>query len=161
MTRFSANRDYYAGALMALIGAGAIYEGQQYGIGSLSQMGSGFFPVAMGVGLVVMGAVIALVRKPGPEGRGANEHGSAAHEAGAPDWRGALAITAGVVAFVALAKPAGLAPAIFACVFASALGAGTTTLKQAGLLALGVTVFGVLLFSYGLHVQFPVLRGVL
>ena len=148
MTRFAANRDYYAGALMALIGAGAIYEGQQYGIGSLSRMGSGFFPVAIGVGLVGLGAIMALARSPA-EGEGS-----------APDWRGALAITAGVVAFVALAKPAGLAPAIFACVFASALGARTTTVKQALLLSLGVMVFGVLLFHYGLHVQFPVLRGV-
>ncbi len=154
MSRFTRDRDYYAGALMALIGAGAIFEGQQYGIGTLSRMGSGFFPVAMGVGLVVLGAVMALVRQPGPDG-------ADAHGAGAPDWRGALAITAGVALFVALAKTAGLAPAIFACVFASALGARTTTLKQAVLLALGVMVFGVLLFSYGLHVQFPVLRGVL
>lgn len=151
MIRFAANRDYYAGALMALLGAGSIYEGQEYGIGTLSRMGSGFFPVAIGVGLVVLGAAMALIHAPAADG----------HVLEGPDWRGALAITAGVVAFVALAKAAGLAPAIFACVFASALGARTTTVRQAALLALGVMVFGVVLFHYGLHVQFPVVRGIL
>ena len=153
MTHFATNRDYYAGATMALIGAGAIYEGSEYGIGTLSRMGSGFFPVAMGAGLVLMGVIMALNRSPAPE--------ADAHGPGAFDVRGAVAVTAGVALFIALAKAAGLAPAIFACVFASALGARTTTLKQAVLLALGVTVFGVLLFHYGLHVQFPVIRGVL
>lgn len=151
MTRFAANRDYFAGGLMALIGAGAVYEGQKYGIGSLSDMGSGYFPVVAGSGLILLGIAMASVRGPAPDGQGAS----------APDWRGALAITAGVVLFVTLAKSAGLAPAIFACVFASALGARATTLKQAAILAVAVTIFGVALFSYGLHVQFPVLRGVL
>ena len=90
MTRFAANRDYFAGGLMALIGAGAVYEGQKYGIGSLSDMGSGYFPVVAGSGLILLGIAMASVRGPAPDGQGAS----------APDWRGALAITAGVVLFV-------------------------------------------------------------
>jgi len=150
MTRFARDRDYYAGALIALIGAGAIYEGSQYGIGTLSAMGSGFFPVALGVGMVLLGGAMAAIRAPAP----------ADHAAATPDWRGAAAITAAVVLFVALANTAGLAPAIFACVFVGALGTRSTTTKEALLLAAAVTVFGVLLFSYGLKVQFPVIRGV-
>ncbi len=151
MTHFARKRDYYAGALTALIGAGSIYEGQQYGIGGLADMGSGFFPVVLGVGMVVMGAVMALARSPAP----------ADHVAQAPDWRGAAAIIAAVALFIALADRAGLAPATFACVFVGALGTRTTKLVEAVLLALGVTVFGVLLFRYGLQVQFPIIRGVL
>ena len=77
MTRFGRHRDYYAGALMALIGAGAIVEGRSYGVGSLTSMGSGFFPVALGVGLVLMGVLMAAVHSAAPEG----------HHAGTPDWR--------------------------------------------------------------------------
>ena len=58
MSRFGRNRDHYAGLLMALIGAGAIYKGVEYGVGGLTSMGSGFFPVVLGVGLVLMGAVM-------------------------------------------------------------------------------------------------------
>jgi hypothetical protein len=150
MTRFARNRDYYAGALVALIGAGAIYEGWQYGIGGLTTMGSGFFPVMLGAGLVLLGGMMAAVRTPAPDG----------HAAAAPDWRGAGAIAAAVALFIALANTAGLAPATFACVFAGALGTRGTTMLEALALAAGVTVFGVLLFSFGLKVQFPILRGV-
>ena len=151
MTNFARNREYYAGALMALIGAGAMYEGWQYGIGGLSNMGSGFFPVVLGAGMVVLGGAMAVVRPAAP-----GEHASKA-----PDWRGAAAIVVAVALFIGLANTAGLAPATFACVFAGALGTRTTTWKEALLLAVGVTVFGVLLFSYGLQVQFPILRGVI
>ena len=39
MSQFSRNREFYAGGLVALIGAGAIFEGWQYGIGGLSRHG--------------------------------------------------------------------------------------------------------------------------
>jgi hypothetical protein len=83
------------------------------------------------------------------------------HAAGPPDWRGAVAITASVVLFILLAKEAGLFPAIFACVSVAALGTRSTTLKEAALLGLAVAVFGVVVFSLGLKVQFPILRGVI
>ena len=57
--------------------------------------------------------------------------------------------------------PPGWRPATFLCVFVGALGTSSTTIKEAALLALGITIFGVLLFSFALKVQFPVLRGVL
>lgn len=155
MSSFQRNRDYYAGALMALIGAGAILEGTTYGVGKLTAMGSGFFPVALGVGLVLMGGLMAVFRAPAP----ADAPGS--HAAGPPDWRGAAAIASAVLLFIALAKEAGLFPAIFACVSVAALGTRSTTLREAALLGLAVAVFGVLVFSLGLKVQFPILRGVL
>ncbi len=68
---------------------------------------------------------------------------------------------AAVVLFIVLADRAGLAPATFACVFVGALGTSTTKLVEAALLAAAVTVFGVLLFRYGLQIQFPIIRGVL
>ncbi len=34
-------RDHYAGALVALIGAGAAWRGSQYGIGTMWRMGVG------------------------------------------------------------------------------------------------------------------------
>jgi hypothetical protein len=51
-------------------------------------------------------------------------------------------------------------PAIFACVFVSAIGSTTTTWKEALVLAVCVTVFGIVLFAYGLQIQIPILRGV-
>ena len=52
----------------------------------------------------------------------------------------------------------GLVPATFSCVFVSALGDRTATLKGTTYLAAGVTFFGVLLFSYVLKIPFPMFR---
>ena len=158
MSRFSRNREHYAGLLMALIGAGAIYKGVEYGIGGLTNMGSGFFPVVLGVALVLMGALMAAVHTPA---QGAADASADSHAIQAPDWRGAAAIIAAVALFILLANRAGLAPATFACVFVGALGTSSTRLAEAALLAAAVTVFGVVLFRYGLQVQFPIIRGVL
>ena len=150
MTGFDRHREHYAGLLIAAIGGGAIYEGSQYGIGSLTNMGSGFFPVMLGVGMILMGALMALMRPGENQGHGLQ----------APNWRGAAAIVAAVALFILLANRAGLAPATFACVFVGALGTRGTTLKEAGILAIVVTIFAIVLFRYGLQVQFPILRGV-
>jgi hypothetical protein len=154
----SANkRDYYAGALVALIGAGAAYQGSSYGIGSLAQMGSGFFPTMIGLGMVLIGAAIAATgggAAPATTGLEDPHHAPVGM-----DWRGWIAIISGVCLFMALCEYVGLLPAIFACVFVSAMGSTTTSWKEAAVLSAGVTVFGILLFSYFLQVQIPILRG--
>jgi hypothetical protein len=68
-------------------------------------------------------------------------------------------IIAGVAAFVALSEYAGLAPAIFFCVFISARGDRTATWLSSFLLASGVTAFGLALFWWLLQVQIPVFRS--
>ena len=153
MSGFARHREHYAGLLIAAVGAGAIYEGAQYGIGTLTDMGSGFFPVMLGVGMIVMGALMAVTRPAVGDGHG--------HGLQAPNWRGAAAIVAAVALFILLANRAGLAPATFCCVFVGALGTKGTRLVEAALLAAAVTVFGVVLFRYGLQIQFPILRGVM
>ncbi len=52
-------RDYYGGALMLLIGVGAVVQGVGYDVGSLSRMGAGFFPVALGTLLALLGIALA------------------------------------------------------------------------------------------------------
>jgi Tripartite tricarboxylate transporter TctB family len=154
---FERSRDYYAGALIALIGVTAAYEGSKYGIGTLEEMGSGFFPTAVGLGMILIGAAIAMaggdVEKPAP--------GLQVYAASSTiDWRGWLAIIAGTCLFMALAEYTGLLPAIFACVFVSALGSKSTRWKEALILAACVTAFGVALFALALKVQLPILRGI-
>ena len=154
---FERKRDHYAGALIALIGAAAAYEGSQYGIGSLDEMGSGFFPAAIGLAMILTGATIAI------SGRKMEEQTPGLHlyaASPAVDWRGWIAIIAGTCLFMALAEYAGLLPAIFACVFVSALGSKSTRWKEALVLAVCVTAFGVALFAFGLKVQIPILRGI-
>ena len=143
-------RDYYAGALMVLIGLIAANEGRNYQLGSLQKMGPGYFPVALGSLLILLGILIAGTASTG----GAEEQEALPHA----EWRGWFCIIAGPALFILFGKFFGLLPATFACVFVAALGDRETTLKGAVILAGSVTIFGILLFSYILKVSMPILK---
>ena len=143
-------RDYYAGALMMLVGLIVVNEGRAYQLGTLQRMGPGYFPVVLGSVLVLLGILIAGTASTG----GAEEQEAMPHT----EWRGWFCILAGPTLFIVLAKYFGLLPATFACVFVSALGDRETTPKGAAILAAGVTIFGILLFSYLLQVSMPILK---
>ena len=143
-------RDYYGGALMMLIGLSAVSQGFNYEVGSLTRMGAGFFPVALGVILMLLGIVVAC----GARRKAANEAGAEAEHA-APEWRGWIAILASIVAFVVLGKYGGLLPASFAIVFISALGDRENTVKSALILASAISAICVVVFWWALQLQFP------
>jgi uncharacterized membrane protein YhdT len=152
--RFKPKRDYYAGALMVLLGVGAAVTGSGYKVGSLAKMRPGFMPVVLGVVLAFLGILIAgtaLASSEADDKKFLPDH---------PQWFGWLCILGGPVLFIILGQYAGMIPAVFACVFVCALGDKTATYKSSAILAAGVTVFGVLLFHYLLRIPFPLLRGV-
>jgi uncharacterized membrane protein YhdT len=152
--KFTWKRDYYAGGLMLLLGVGAAVTGSGYKFGSLARMGPGFMPVVLGIVLAFIGILIAgtaLASSEPDDGKFLPDN---------PQWFGWACIIAGPVLFIILGHFGGMIPAVFACVFVSALGDKTATYKSSLILALGVTVFGVLLFHYLLNIPFPLLRGV-
>ena len=92
-TQFKMKRDYYAGGLMILIGLGAAAEGSNYHVGTLVRMGPGFFPVALGVILVLLGLMIAgtaLASTEGADDRFMPDN---------PQWFGWLCIISGPISF--------------------------------------------------------------
>jgi hypothetical protein len=144
------NKDYYGGALMMLIGLAVAWQGTSYDVGSLVRMGPGFFPVALGVLLILTGAAIALTAKGRiPEGE---------EEALPPEWRGWICITLSIVAFIVLGTYGGLLPATFAVVFIAALGDRQNTVKSALLLSLAMVAVCLVVFWWGLKLQFPLFQ---
>jgi len=152
-------RDYYAGALMVLLGLIAAHDGTNYPMGTLRQMGPGYFPIALGIILIFLGILIAGTAVDGPseaevaESTDGDEEGPTFH----PQWRGWTAIIAGPALFIVFGRYMGMLPATFACVFVSALGDRNNTPKSAAILAAGVSFFGVLLFHYLLKLPMPML----
>ena len=145
-------RDFYAGGLMILLGAAVTLDATTYDLGTMILMGPGMFPLMLGILLTFVGILIfgsAMATPLGPD------------ESFLPlqrEWRGWACILAGPILFIIFGGFLGMAPATFACVFVSALGDRTSTLKSSALLALGVTFFGVLLFHFVLQLPFPVFR---
>lgn len=140
-------RDYYGGALMLLIGLSAVFQGMQYGVGNLRRMESGFFPVAVGVLLALVGVAIAACAK--------RPAAAAEEEAQPAQWHGWICITASIVAFLVLGRYGGLLPATFAIVFLSALGDRDNSVRAALVLAAAICVLSVVLFWWALKLQFP------
>jgi Tripartite tricarboxylate transporter TctB family len=145
-------KDYYAGALMVLIGVGSILEARHYSLGTLFHMGPGFFPIILGVTMTCIGILIALVAA---TAQAAEDDQLRIPK---PEWRAWACILAGPVLFIILGNYGGLIPATFACVFVAALGDKDSTPLSAFLLAVGITAFGVVLFSYILQVSMPMWR---
>jgi hypothetical protein len=146
-------RDFYAGILTTVLGAAVAYDSMAfYNLGTLTHMGPGMFPLMLGVTLTFIGILIfgaALVTPLGED-----EHILPRQK----EWRGWACILAGPILFIVFGEFFGMAPATFVCVFVSALGDRTATLKSSAFLALGITFFGVLLFSYVLQLPFPIFR---
>lgn len=144
------NRDYYGGGLMLLIGLGAVYRGLGYDIGTLNDMGPGYFPVVVGAILAAMGVLIAFSARQAVAADDEPRH--------PPEWRGWFCITGSIAAFIVLGHYGGLVPATFAVVFISALGDRQNSIKTAFLFASAMVVVCVTVFVWALRMQFPLFR---
>jgi hypothetical protein len=143
-------RDYLGGVLMIALGLGAAIQGSTYRIGTLSRMGPGFFPVALGAILALAGLAIAITAR--------FERDAVDAKPLPPEWRAWFCICAGIIAFVVLGKYGGLIPATFAIVFVSALGDRENSLLAAAILALACIVVAVVVFRFALQLQFPLFQ---
>jgi len=141
-------KDHLGGALTVLIGALAVGIGHSYDFGSLNSMGAGFFPVTLGVIMMLCGAIIFAVAS-----ITAAPHSAA--KARMPEWRGWACIVAGLFAFILLGHYGGLVPATVGVVVISALGDRRNNLVQSLLLAAAIVVCCIVVFHWALHVEFP------
>ena len=132
-----------AGGLFILFGL--FFGVQSYGLdlGTSFKMGPGYFPVVLSVILVLLGSVIAV-----------NALRAGAEDLGRYAWRGMLFILPAPIFFGLTVRGLGFVPSIFLTTLIAALASLKMKLPAALLLALVVTVFSTLVFSYGLGLPF-------
>jgi putative Ca2+/H+ antiporter (TMEM165/GDT1 family) len=148
-------RDFYAGGLMILLGVGITLKGMTYETGTLTHMGAGFLPTALGILLAFIGLAIVAAASFSSSENDTEADRSFFPES--PQWRGWLCILAGPALFIFFGQNFGLMPGTFTCVFVAALGDRESSVKGALILAAIVTAIGVGLFSYVLHASLPIL----
>jgi Tripartite tricarboxylate transporter TctB family len=143
--RIKSQQDAGAAILLIVIGIGGLWFGREYERGSVSQMGPGYMPMLLSVGLVIFGAIIALraVTVDGPP----IERGL---------WYPSALILLTVVLFAFLIETAGLAPATFTVAVLSAFASPQVKWKEALALGVGLAIFCVLVFVYGLRQPIPI-----
>lgn len=137
------HQDIVGGALFVGIGIFALIYAQRWDFGRIEQMGPGFFPVVLGVLLIVIGLAIILVRfRMPPVEISINP-------------RAILAVGAAVALFALILRPAGLVPTAFLSALVASFGDPATLIWQRLALALFVTVFSALVFVLGLGMNLP------
>ncbi|MFD1796355.1 tripartite tricarboxylate transporter TctB family protein [Paracoccus aurantiacus] len=137
--------DIWGGAVLALVGAGvALHAGLRLDFGTLRAMGPGFFPVTLGVLLLLMGAGIALPALK----RGA--------EPVIFRWLDAGAVIAAILIFGLGMGRLGVALACFLAVIVASVPAPHGGWLWRVLLAVAVTLLVWVVFILGLRMGLPV-----
>ncbi len=140
MIRIKSAQDFGSGVMFAGFGAVALWFGRELEVGTAADMGPGYFPVALGYGLLAFGAVFML--------RGLALDGPPIE---ASRWRPPIVILAAITAFSLLIERAGLAPAVAVCVIVSVLARPGARWWEALALAAGLAAFCVAVFIYALN----------
>jgi Tripartite tricarboxylate transporter TctB family len=153
-------RDFVGGLLLILIGLSAAFQGRSYQVGTIDNMGAGFFPVALGIILALTGGILLG----GAIARRIRLQAVADSEQAAPalpfEWRGWICICVSIIAFAVLSDYTGLVPATFACVAIAGIADRENSLRAILLLATGITLAGAVVFWWGLGVTIPLfMRG--
>jgi putative tricarboxylic transport membrane protein len=139
-------KDFWSGLIYIVFGAGAIVIASDYNMGTALKMGPAYFPTLLGGILVGLGT-IALVR-------GFVVTGT---PIGAFAIKGMAMVVGAVVLFGLLVRGAGVAAALPALVLLSAAASRRFARTPTLMMAVGLTIFCVLVFLKGLGIPLPVI----
>ena len=145
-TKARSSSDFWAGIIYIAFGVTALVAARDYGLGSATRMGPGYFPTMLAWLLTGIG-VISAVR--GMRGKG--EH------VGGFSLRGIFFIAGPIVLFASLLQGAGLLVALPLLIITSAYASAHFNWLRTLLLAAGLTVFCSLVFIKGLGIPMPLL----
>jgi len=138
-------KDFWAGVLYIAFGAAAIAIAYNYPVGSAGRMGPGYFPRALGLILIFLGAVLCL---------------RALRVRGAPIVFGSfhplVIVTASVILFGLAAPKLGVLVATVILGVVSSLASDEFRWKEAVVASIGMAIFTYVAFSWGLDLQLPV-----
>jgi len=140
------SKDFYAGLLYVFFGASAFVIARDYNMGTAFRMGPAYFPTVLSVLLIIIGGmsvIRAFIVTGSPIGRMA--------------LSGLLWITASVVLFGFLVRGAGMIVALPLLVVSSASASAKFRWRPTIIMALGLTIFCVLVFIKGLGIPLPVI----
>ena len=140
--------DIMAGLIFVAFGLAFAIASLRYDLGTPLRMGPGYFPLALGGILVLLGLLI--VGKGLISGTGAEEE-----RLGNIPWRALVLITAAVLFFGLTVRGLGIVPATAVSALLTALASYRTGILAAVAIAAGLTVLCVLIFLVALQLRLP------
>lgn len=131
------------GALFVAFGLFFAVQASGLERGTAFRMGPGFFPLVLACVLILFGLIIVV------------QSTRVEHEGIGPiAWRGLLFILPAPIFFGFTVRGLGFVPALFFTAFIASFASSRMTPVMAVVLSAGLTVFSVLVFSYGLGLPF-------
>jgi hypothetical protein len=143
------SKDFWSGLMFAGFGILALTLGSNLAVGTAVRMGPGYVPRMLSYILIALGIVIlvrAIIAPDDPIERFR--------------WKPITMITIGIVAFALLFESAGMAPALVALIFLSALGGEEFKVVETVLSCVVLTALCIVLFKLGLQMNIYVIQGV-
>ena len=137
-------KDLLSGLMFCAFGIGAAVVAQDYNLGSLSRMGSGFFPTVLGTGLALLGLAITVraVIKP--------ETSEPIADLG---LRPAFFISVAIVLFGVLIDDFGLLAALAALIIVARFAGREGSVLELAVMVIVLTAIAVAVFVYALGVR--------
>ena len=138
-------KGFWPGLVYVLIGSAAFYLSRDYGMGTAVKMGPAYFPTVLS-GLLILIGSISIIRSFVKDGS----------PIGTVAVKGLALVTLSIVLFGVLARTAGMAIALPVMILVGAYGSTRFKWRYAIPLAIGITLFCILIFRVGLGVPLPI-----
>ncbi|MDR1708930.1 MAG: tripartite tricarboxylate transporter TctB family protein [Candidatus Accumulibacter sp.] len=145
MTAIRNPRDFWGGILFMGFGAVALYFSQPYSVGVASRMGPGYFPRALGILLVSLGALLSLL-----------SFRSSRESKIAWRWRPLLVVLLSVCIFPWVMEVLGLIVTSVLLVFISSMAGDEFRWKEALISGVILGIAATAVFVHGLAIPLPV-----
>jgi hypothetical protein len=143
--RISAPKDFWSGVMFVAFAAVALLAARGYSLGSAGHMGPGYFPLLLGCVLGFIG-IILVARSLVIDGE----------KVGRLSVVPLAVVALAVCLFGASIEALGLIVALIMATVVSAAASRETRWLEAGLLALAMAGFALIVFVYGLRLPLPV-----
>jgi len=139
-------KEFVAGMLFAAIGAAALIQSFAYELGTITQMGPGYYPACIGMALIVAGtcSIIRAMWRAQPD----RLQGLA--------WRDMIFVLTGVLLFAVLIDRLGLIEAVAALIVMSCFGRIARRPIEVLVIGVALAALSVGVFVYGLNIPISI-----
>jgi hypothetical protein len=137
------SKNFLSGLMMMAFGLGAVWQAFSYRLGTSTQMGPGYFPMMLGIGLSVIGLFLAAGAVLRPDGESKVEPVRA---------KTLLLPLAAVILFGLLIQPAGLVVALAVLVALARLASPDFRLRELAAMVVVIGVVVTAIFVFGLSI---------
>ena len=138
-------KDVLAGGVFIALGVAFAAGSLAYDIGTPVRMGPGYVPLVLGLVLAGLGVLVIVKGFIAGEGEPIGE----------VDWRAVILITAALLFFGITVRGLGVVGALFGASLLAALARSQTSIREALVIAVGLTALSVVIFIVALQLRLP------